>query len=252
MQYGDDMAITLLDRARAAAIHGVFSLLLLLVALWLVFHVWYPTPLPQAAGVTSIYYLILAIDLVIGPALTFFVFKRDRLKFVFDMVVIVLVQMAFYLYGLMIVAQGRPEWLVFVVDDFEMVRPVDIDRREEQSFLPAFRETLWDGPRWVAAHYSDDPEVAQRQKEDELFLGISMATRPETFADISGSREKILGRARAIEALSDYNPSPALSVLQDYPQAMGWLPLKGFARDQVVLVDDAGYVLGVVDLRPWD
>ena len=129
---------------------------------------------------------------------------------------------------------------------------MDIDRREEQSFLPAFRDTLWDGPRWVAAHYSDDPVVAQHQKENELFLGISMATQPETFADISGSREKILGRARAIEALSDYNLSPALSVLQDYAQAMGWLPLKGFARDQVELVDEAGYVLGIVDLRPWD
>lgn len=247
------MSVTFLDRGRAAAIHGAFSLILLLVALWLVFRVWYPAPLSQAAGVTSIYYLILTIDLVLGPTLTFLVFKRDRLKFIFDMVMIVLVQLAFYLYGLMIVAQGRPEWLVFVIDDFEMVRQVDIDRRAEADFAPEFRQTLWDGPRWAAAVYSDDPDVARVQKEDEMFLGISLATRPETYVPLRSRVERVLEESRSMPELSRYN-DPALieGELSRYPEATGWLPMKGVERDMVVLLDDAGDVLGVVPLAPWD
>lgn len=246
------MKVTIKDRFRAAMIHAVLSLVLLGIALYLVFLLWYPAPLTEAAGVTSIFYLMLAIDLVLGPVLTFVVFKYDRVRLVFDLVVILLVQLSFYVYGLMIVAQGRPEWLVFVVDDFEMVRPVDIDRRQESEFLPAYQETLWDGPRWAAARYSDDTETMQRQKEDEFFLGISMAARPETYSDITDVSTAVRDRAKALEILADYNQASALTVLDGYPRAAGWLPLKGHAQDQVVLIDDDGQVIGVVDLRPWD
>lgn len=246
------MKVTIEDRFRAAMIHAVLSLVLLGIALYLVFLLWYPAPLTGAAGVTNIFYLMLAIDLVLGPVLTFVVFKFDRVRLVFDLVVILLVQLSFYTYGLMIVSQGRPEWLVFVVDDFEMVRPVDIDRRQEHAFLPAYRDTLWDGPRWAAARYSDDPQTAQSQKEDEFFLGISMAARPETYTDITDVSNAVRDRAKGLEVLADYNQASALKVLDAYPQAAGWLPLKGYAQDQVVLVDDEGQVLGVVDLRPWD
>ena len=247
------MKVTIEDRFRAALIHALFSLVLLGIALYLVFVLWYPAPLSEAVGVTDIYYLMLAVDLVLGPALTFVVFKFDRVRLVFDLVVILLVQMTFYVYGLMIVSQGRPEWLVFVVDDFELVRQVDIDRRAQAEFSPEFRQTLWDGPRWVAAVYSDDPGVARVQKEDEMFLGISLATRPEAYVPLHSRAERMLAESRSISELSGHN-DPALieSELSRFPEAKSWLPMKGFERDMVVLLDDAGDVLGVVSLAPWD
>lgn len=246
------MTVTLRDRVRAALVHTGLSLILLGIALYLVFILWYPSPLPAAAGVTDIYLLMLAIDLTLGPVLTFVVFKYDRARLIFDVVVILLVQLSFYIYGLTIVSQGRPEWLVFVVDDFELVRQVDIDRSAEADFLPAFRDTLWDGPRWVAAVYSDDPAVAQAQKEDEMFKGISLATRPETYVPIDTRNDAIRERAQPLEVLAEFNDADALTRLEAYPEAAGWLPMKGFETDQVVLVDDAGKVLGVVALNPWD
>lgn len=246
------MTVTVGDRFRAALIHAALSLLLLGIALYLVFVLWYPAPLSEAVGVTSIYYLMLAIDLVLGPVLTFVVFKFDRVRLIFDLVVILFVQLTFYVYGLMIVSQARPEWLVFVIDDFELVRQVDIDRRAELGFQPEFRETLWDGPRWAAAVYSEDPDTARAQKEDEMFLGISLATRPETYVPLERRAEMIRESARPMAELQAFNEASALSVLDAYPGAAGWLPLKGYEKDQTVLVDDEGHVLGVVDLRPWD
>lgn len=247
------MKVTIEDRFRAALMHVLFSLVLLGIALYLVFVLWYPAPLSEAVGVTGIYYLMLAIDLVLGPAMTFVVFKFDRVRLVFDLVVILLVQLTFYIYGLMIVSQGRPEWLVFVVDDFELVRQVDIDRRAEADFSPEFRETLWDGPRWAAAVYSDVPGVARAQKEDEMFMGISLATRPETYAPLHSRAEKMLEESRLLSELWSYN-DPALieSELSRFPEAQSWLPMKGFERDMVVLLDTVGGVLGVVPLAPWD
>lgn len=247
------MQVTFRERGRAALVHLALSVLILVVPRCLVYRLWYPVPLAHAAGVIDIYYLMLAVDLVLAPALTFLVFKRERAKLIFDLVVIVIVQLSFFFYGLMTVAQGRPEWLVFVVDDFEMVRPVDIDRRQAQAFLPANQETLWDGPRWAAAVYSRDPHTADAQKQDEIFLGISMATRPETFVSLDSRSTKMLERSRPVEHLSRYNDSVVVNrELSRFPEANSWLPMKGIERDMVVLLDVSGAVLGVAPLAPWD
>jgi len=65
--------------------------------------------------------------------------------------------------------------------------------------------------------------------------------------------ERVLEESRSISELSQYN-DPALieSELSRFPEAISWLPMKGVERDMVVLLDDAGNVLGVVPLAPWD
>lgn len=240
-------------RMQATLIHILFSAVLLGLALFLVFFLWYPAPLPGASGVTDLYTMMLVIDLTLGPTLTFLVFKRDRLKFIFDIVVIVSAQLLFYLYGLYTVSQGRPEWLVFVVDDFELIRPVDIDNRYEADFPPEFRATLWDGPRWVAAVYSDDEEIAQAQKEDEMFLGISLAARPEAYVQLVSRKEALAEKSRPFDDLASYNEASEVDeVLAGHPDAVGWLPMKGVEKDMVVLIDGKGSVLGVVPLMPWE
>jgi len=49
--------------------HLSISLLIALLVIGLVFFVWYPAPLAQAVGVTHIFLMLLAIDVVIGPVL---------------------------------------------------------------------------------------------------------------------------------------------------------------------------------------
>ena len=59
--------------------HLVLSLFVGLVIILIVFLVWYPTPLATATGVTHLFLMMLAIDIVIGPILGLIVYK-DNLK----------------------------------------------------------------------------------------------------------------------------------------------------------------------------
>lgn len=47
-----------------------------------------------------------------------------------DLTVIAVLQLGALSYGLWTVAEGRPAWLVFAVDRFELVRVLDIDKRK--------------------------------------------------------------------------------------------------------------------------
>lgn len=246
-------AVTVRERLYVGAWHVLFSLCLLALAVTLVYWHWYPVPLDKATGVQQMFWLLLGIDLILGPLLTITVYKRHRLKWLFNLAVILTIQLAAFGYGLSMIEKGRPVWLVFVVDDFELVSPSDIERSLESRFAEEYRESWLQGPRFVAANYSSDPKVARRQRDDEVFEGISLARRPETYGPLEGRGQDLLRCAKRLSRLSDFNASADVaSVLVAYPLAKGYLPLKGNEMDMTVLIDANGLVLGSVDLRPWD
>lgn len=243
---------TLRERLKAAGLHLAFSLVLLGIALYLVFALWYPAPLHIATGVTRVFLILLTADVLLGPLLTLIVYKKDWPQLRIDLAIILLLQVSAFTYGLATVSQGRPVWLAFVVNDFELVRPIDIDRRQSANFLPQHQESLWKGPRWVAAVYSDLPAVRKDQLEDEMFNGISLAQRPETYASLATRSAQMQSRGRHPDDLKKYNdPGLVKAVLSQWPTSAKWLPLKGPAQDMVVLLDVDGNVLAIVDLRPW-
>jgi hypothetical protein len=244
-------SVTLFERFRAAAYHLVFSFFLLGIALYLVFGLWYPAPLDNATGVTNIYVMMLGIDLFLGPLLTFFLMKKNKYQLLFDLVVIVFLQISAYSYGLYIVQQGRPIWLVFVVDDFELVRPIDIISHS-YKFENKYKSSIFIGPQWISAEYSKNPKIRNSQREDEMFKGISLAQRPETYAPLSTKKSKILKESHSLSDLNKYNDVHDVhDALIKFPQAMSWLPMRGVEHDMVVLLDKQSNVIKVVNLNPW-
>lgn len=247
-----EQAVTVRERLCVGAWHGLFSLCLLSLAISLVYGHWYPTPLEKATGVQQVFWLLLGIDLILGPLLTITVYKKHRIKWLFNLAVILVLQLVAFGYGMSMIEKGRPIWLVFVVDDFELIAPSDIER-SESPVADEFRESWLLGPRFVAANYSSDAKVAQRQRDDEVFEGVSLAKRPETYGSLKDRSRDLLRRARSLSSLNDFNPSADVTrVLVAYPRAKGYLPLKGNELDMTILIDVNGLVLGVVNLRPWD
>lgn len=240
-------------RLQLTGIHVLFSLVLLCLALSLVYGVWYPDPLQIAFGVTTIYLMLLSIDLILGPLLTFLVFKEDKKKLKFDLGVILIIQLSAYLFGLYTLAQGRPVWQVFVVDDIELVSLVDLKKSEGYLINPDFKSSLFMRPQWVSAVYSTDKKVQQQQKEAEMFQGISLAVRPEIYQEISKQQKQITHKLKKIDDLYLFNPQKVSvdKIIHLYPDAKGWLPVKASKLDMVALFDEQGRPLSIVNLRPW-
>lgn len=241
--------VTIQQRFKAFLIHLLFSGVLLALALFLIYKVWYPTPMIKATGVMKIYIFILAIDLILGPTLTAIVYKRRRLEFLFNLSVIVILQLSAFFYGFYVVERGRPAFMVFVVDDIELVSPIDVETEK----LPANVEYhVFSKPQWVGSTYSNDEKIAFQQKQDEIVHGIMLSHKAENYQNLKNVGNQILTKLQALDELNKFNSKESVDAkLKQYSLAVGWLPVKSPEVDMVALFDKHGYPIAVVDLRPW-
>lgn len=242
-------------KLKAFSLHIMASLLLALISLWLVFFVWYPAPLHIATGVTKLVLLVLAILLILGPFLTFIVSKPNKKSLTFDLSVIVILQLSALIYGLYQVYDGRPAWIAYNVDRFDLVRNNEIDTRKLAEARPEYQQVGQSGSGYVAAIVpTDDSELSQQILFDEVGDGIAPSQRPELYQPLAAATPAIIKRAQALSALDAYNnPAHIKTVLAQYPEADSFLALKANAVDMTVLINkkNNGAIVKIVDLRPW-
>ncbi|MGR9088411.1 MAG: TfpX/TfpZ family type IV pilin accessory protein [Gammaproteobacteria bacterium] len=246
------------NRYSAFLIHLLISGLIALIAVFIVFFVWYPAPLHDAVGVTRIFLILLGVDIAIGPLITLIIYKPGKPSLKFDLTVIALLQLSALLYGMATMFQGRPAFIVYTADRFEIGRANDIDPDSLDRALKSGNESAvagWARPRWVGAVASSDPKRAQDILFSSVQGGPDWPQLPELFVPLSKVKDQVLAKAKPMQELralhgKDESRLQALSRWKD--GEVKWLPLRGKVKDMVVLVDAASAdVIDVVDLDPW-
>ena len=116
------------DRYRAAAAHFGLVAAIAFGVFVLAYFVWYPKGLFGTAGGGELFVLIAVTNLVVGPVLTFVVYVPGKKGLAFDLAVISLLQLAALGYGMHVLLESRPVYLVFIKDRFELVRANHIPR----------------------------------------------------------------------------------------------------------------------------
>lgn len=243
----------MLARVKAFLAHLGISALVALLAIILVFIIWHPAPLQDAVGVTSIFILLLSIDVILGPLLTLVVFKPGKKGLKKDLAIIGCLQLCALGYGLYTVAEGRPSWLVFAQDRFELVRFYEIDRSNLQQAASEYRSAPLFSPQLVTAPLPTDPEERAQILFEELQGGSSLAQRPEYYQPLEQHSDSIRPRIRPLNELESFNHvNQVQRLVATHPNADGWLPLSANQQDMVVLMQrDSAEVIAIVDLRPW-
>jgi hypothetical protein len=233
--------------------HLSISLLISLLVVGLVFLIWYPTPLVKAVGVTYIFLMILGIDVIIGPVLGFLVYKESKKSLRFDLTVIIFLQLLAFCYGVYSIAEGRPTWLVYNLDRFELVRKNEIVDQNIKQAKPQFQQPSWLKPQFVATEFAKNTQQRNDDMFAEVFGGISLAQRPERYVDFVEAKKQIQQRAQKLELLQQYNNKTDVDkILAKYPQAVAFFPLKASAVDMTVLINkETTEIVEIVDLRPW-
>ena len=232
--------------------HLIISICVAAVAACIVFFCWYPFPLNKAVGVTHIFLMMLGIDIVLGPFFTWLVYKEGKKSLKFDLTVIIAIQISALLYGIYSIERGRPAWLAYNVDRFELVRKNEIVDQNINQAKPKFQQVSWFKPQYVAVNFAKDIQ----QRNDDMFAealgGISLAQRPERYVNFAEAKAQLQKRAQSLELLPQYNDKAVVkNILAKYPQATAFLPMKASAVDMTVLINHKGGVVKIVDLRPW-
>ncbi|MCF6287854.1 MAG: hypothetical protein L3J53_01280 [Proteobacteria bacterium] len=101
-----------MTKLKAALIHLVLSIIVVGILAFIIFYIWYPQPFAAISSVIEPLKLLILIDVIIGPLLTFVVYKKHKSSLKFDLSVIVLLQIAALAYGSYTIYQGRPSLIV--------------------------------------------------------------------------------------------------------------------------------------------
>jgi hypothetical protein len=240
-------------RLKAFAIHIAVSLIVALHILVLVFYFWYPQPLDAATGVTDIFLMMLAIDVIVGPIFTLLVYKVGKKTLKLDLAVIALLQICALSYGLWVVGQGRPVWMVYNVGRFDLVRLNDLDLRQITKAKTEYQQPSWLKPQWVAAVAPKNTIENNDITFEAVFAGVDLPQRPNLYMPLTSQKIEMKKHLKPLKDLDSYNAASDIrQKIAAYPQADSWLPLKALQKDMVVLLrQQDAHVIAVVDLKPW-
>lgn len=199
---------------KAFAIHLSISTLVAGLAAALVFLVWFPYPFRQISGGQSLFELLVAVDVVLGPLLTWVVFNRSkpRSELVRDLAVIGFLQLVALVYGLWSVYQARPVYLVHEVDRFVVISAADVDPADLPKALPEFQRLPFSGVRLIGVRDSKDGQ--ERLRSIELALsGKDVSMQPDYWQPLSdANRTVIRQRAKPLNVLMNRSDQDRESV----------------------------------------
>lgn len=233
--------------------HLFVSVTVALIVLGIVFFIWYPSPLAKAVGVTHIFLMMLAIDVIIGPLLGLLVYKEGKKSLKIDLCIIILIQISALSYGVYSIAQGRPAWLAYYVDRFQLIRNNEIIDKNIAKALSQYQNPSWFKPQYAGVEFAQDKQIRNDDMFAEVLGGISVAQKPERYVPLDKVKNQIQKRAQSLETLNKFNDKILVQkTLSQYPQANAFVPLKANAVDMTILINkEQGEVVKIVDLRPW-
>jgi hypothetical protein len=242
------------SRLRAAVIHLGVSACIAALAAGFVFLVWYPSSMSALAGGINLFSILVSVDVVMGPALTFVAASpgKPKRELARDLSIIVVLQLAAFCYGLYTMALARPVALVYEVDRFRVITAADI----EPALLgeaPAELATLsWTGPKTIAV--VKPTEAGELLRSIELGLaGVPLAALPKYWRTYASQAEAAWQRARPLSVLQARYPQTAsqlaaISATANLPQStLRFLPVQArHANAVAILAEPSARIVGYV------
>ena len=245
------------DRFRAFWIHLLISAAVLGVLFFIIFWFWYPAPYFQVKGAAGIILVLIGVDLVAGPLLTFLVYNREKKSLKFDLSVIVLIQLVALVYGTHAIWSERPYFNVFLLDRYNVLAAKDVDFAQIDD--PRFLEKPWRGPLMLVARMPTDPAELSRLNDEVMFQGLpDLDRRPDYWQPYGEQVETVMLTAETVTALKEQRPQAVADIdraiqrsgLQE--SALVFVPIIGRNGDFAVIVErQTGRILDAVAVNPW-
>jgi len=247
-----------MNRIKAGLTHLAISIGIAALVFAGVRLVWYPGPLFAGAGGRDLFFVATTVDVIIGPLITFIIFKPGKRGLKFDLATIAVLQVAALVFGLHVIWEARPVWVVFVKDRFELVRAVEIEPQDRAKARKPYDGLSWLGPRFAGARFPQDAKEGARLFDSAVFGGKDIQTYPQHYVDYREVLPDVRRRALGIAALRELNPgrldelARLVAASRRSEAQLAFLPMRAGKRDLTVIVDSTtGEPLEISELRPW-
>lgn len=240
---------------KAMTVHFGLSLLVAAVVALLVFTLWFPYPYRELAGGRELFILVMAVDVVCGPLLTFVLFSptKPKKELLSDISLVVVIQLLALSYGIWNVWLVRPIYLVQEADKFNIISRSNIDVKNIGILPPELKPQFFSGPVKVSLREMTDDE----QEKMNLPVkggGYDRSEQPSFYTVYDG--EKVHKHGRQLRDLLLVRPSLKVrvdEVIKSNPQnddfkQLRYLYIVG-RQYWIAIINSSGTIIGYVEIK---
>jgi hypothetical protein len=197
-------------RFKAFAWHLVGSASALTLTLGALYIGWYHWPGWYLADMPKVLAILVGVDVVAGPLLTFIVADRAKARRVLvrDFGVILLVQLVAFGYGVTTLWHGRPLYYAFSENCLSLVQAQDIEpgaTAAARAHHAAFAPTWYSLPRWIWAPLPKDSAVADKIVESAVGGGYDVTALPQYYKPWASGAAELRGQLKRVDEIKFFS-----------------------------------------------
>jgi len=199
-------------RLKAFSLHLLGSTTVLTLILGTLYFGWYRWPGWYLADATPVVTVLIGVDLVIGPLMTFVVASNSKAHHVLarDIAIIVAVQVCALIYGATSLWNGRPLYYAFSETVLQLVQAYEINadsaelgRKQNAGLAPHWYSL----PRWVWAPLPTDGEEAQKIIAEAISGGADVTSMPQYFKPWDLGLPSLQERLNRVDDVPYFSPT---------------------------------------------
>ena len=244
-----------MTRLKAAAIHMSMSFFIVAIAITYMLLIWYPNGYFLIMGGIKLTIILACVDIMLGPLLTFIVFKPQKKLLQFDLACIALVQLVALIYGSYVIFESRPTFTVFNKDKFQISAVVDIAPEElAKAKNPKWKTFSITGPELVAIGTPDKNDRAETMFA--MVESINAHRYPRLYEEYNKHLDEVIKVAKPLEKLYEYKLKNKKTVSEfikaiDRPESdFLYLPIASELAEMSAIVDaKTGAFIQIVDAK---
>lgn len=249
-------SIRSLTRYQATTGHAVISFVVGLFILGVMLFLWYPSPLFAAMGGDELFFLIVGVDVFIGPLITLIIFNPQKKSLLFDLSVIALLQMAALGYGVFAMYSGRPVYIVGTDMGFKVVSAAELDPKDiADARFEDYKTLTLTGPRLVGTRPPEDPKTRSDLTFSSAF-GLGIESFPKYYVPFDEVRKEMIDLAKPVSQLdlTEGDSKVLKRYLQDnskQEREVRCLPVVAKRQQLMAIIDaDSGAFLAMLPINP--
>ncbi len=243
------------DKLKASFIHLGISFLLVSLIIGSIFFFFFPQLFINISDFKEVATILISVDLILGPLLTFIVFQPNKKSLKFDLSVIATIQLSALLYGAYSLYQVHPVFITFTVDRFTIISAKDTE--PEKAKYDEFNVSKLTTANLAFAKMPEDVEKRNEVTITAAMGGKDLDQRIEYYEPYNNHISEILDKSfdSSVILMGSKSDKELLTFIKKHEgniEKFAFLPINSNKKDAIIVLDKiSAQPVATINSDPW-
>jgi len=243
------------QKLKASLIHLSLSALLILILMGSVVFFLFPRLFISVTDFKEVASLIILIDLILGPLLTFVVFQPKKKTLMFDLSIIAAIQISALFYGVYALYQVHPVYVTFNVDRFTIISAKDAE--PEKAKYDEYKVSKLSAGTLAFAEIPTDNKQYNDLLLSSALGGADLDQRVEYYKPYDDNISQIIARSLDPDVIfktkdAKIKAQEFLSMHKRNLNSFAFIPLNSLKKGAIIVLNkETAEPVTTLNIDPW-